>query len=98
MRGIVICNTYDYRSGPWEGGAHRGANELSVFVAALEVVHLTGAAGGDPVLETTALFPALGGSGRRNGGDSGEGEARIFGERIDKGFGKGHKASLTYFR
>jgi hypothetical protein len=81
--------------GPWEGGAHGGTDEVSVFVAALEVFHFTGGAGVDPLLEAGALFPALGGVGRGNGGDSGEREARFAGERVDEGLGKEHSIRLT---
>jgi len=80
---------------PGESGAHGGADELSVFVAALEVFHFTGAAGVDPLLEAGALFSALGGSGRGNGGDSTQSEACFAGERIDEGLGEEHSIRLT---
>ena len=80
---------------PRESGAHGGANELSVFIAALEVFHFTGAAEVDPLLEAGALFLALGGVGRGDGGDSGEGKAGFASERVDEGLGERHNIRLT---
>src|SRR5580658_6558280 len=57
---LVVVRHADYDGVcPGKGGAHRGAEQLSLFIGALEVVHLSGTAGFEPGFESLALLPTL---------------------------------------
>jgi hypothetical protein len=53
--GVVVEGAYDDGTGPGDGDLHGAAKEGAMVVAALEVVHLAGAALGDPVGEALCV-------------------------------------------
>lgn len=95
MTGIVVCNTHDYRLRPGKRRTNRGADELSGFIATLEIFHLAGCSGSDPILKAPAFLNALGRGGRRNRSNSGGGEFRFAGQSVDERLGDGHNSGYS---
>jgi hypothetical protein len=79
MRGFVIREADDGGSRPGKRSGNARANELAVFIYALEITHTCGTTGFDPRCETARItrFVEV-----RQGDEAGIGEAALDGEVV----------------